>query len=168
MLLPLQEEAAKLREKLGDKAITPSAGELMMPLTPILRHRNWPLLEVNTGGFGGAAAAEALAAAATTSGGGVGAAAAAAAAAGGDDDDIDADAWGGDDLDLGGDDGDAPPRGAADDDDEDGGWEMEVRPAKAMPTGLTCHACQTRECAHAFVTLPNPYLAPCTTPASTI
>lgn len=124
----MQEDAAKLREKLGDKAITPEAGELMIPLTPILRQRNWPLLEVSSGGFGGAAAAAALTAAAGTAGGGIGAAAAAAAAAGSDEeDDVDADAWGGDDLDLGGGDEGATPRTGGDDDDEDGGWEMEVR-----------------------------------------
>lgn len=142
----VQEEAAKLRAKLGDKAITPDSGELMMPLTPILRQRNWPLLEVNTGGFGGAAAAEALTAAtAGGGGGGIAAAAAAAAAAGDNDEDIDVDAWGGDDLGLGGDGDGATPRGAADDDDEDGGWEMEVRCAStAVLLGWWRRLCSIR------------------------
>ena len=55
----LAEEAARLREKLGDKVDDASVAEsvgkakLMTPLAPILRHGNWPLLEVSASTFGG-------------------------------------------------------------------------------------------------------------------
>ena len=130
----IEEDATRIAEKLTEsigedvnlKAMLLADGgleaKLMLPPKPLVRcDDNWPLLTVSKGFFeGNLAAAEAMS-------GGKGAfdmpdADMADAAAG---------AWGGDDLDLGGDmdgiggDDDGMDGIGGGDDDEDGGWEME-------------------------------------------
>lgn len=129
----LVEEAARLREKIGEKADASASvverAELMMPLTPILRLGNWPLLEVSAASFNtGAIDVGGLAAGSVN-----GAAPAVGGTVGGVEveDDGDADAWGGEELDIGldGDERGKPLPGGeeGDEEEEDGGWEMEVR-----------------------------------------
>ena len=123
----LEDEAAALAEVLGDKLPEVSAdAAAMMPPTPILRHGNWPLLEVTASMFEGKLAGERAAGGV----GGAGVATGGASAAGAEIGEADLEGgWGDDDLALLGEEGDAaaaPPRGSAGD-DEDGGWDMEVR-----------------------------------------
>lgn len=123
----LEEEAAKLREKLGDKVNDEETRKMLenveplTPLKPVLRMGNWPLLEMSGPSFNAGAIDI----------GGLGSSVNGAApptVGGVEVEDGDADAWGDDDLQLPGDDvGKALPGiDGEDDDDEDGGWEMEV------------------------------------------
>lgn len=122
----LVEEATRLREKLGDRADDEGnqsiidKAKLMMPLTPILRLGNWPLLEVSAASFN-ASAIDVGGLQPSVNG-------AAPPAVGGVqvEDDGDEDAWGGEDLALPGEEG-AKAMLGEDEDDEDGGWDMEVR-----------------------------------------
>ena len=137
----LAEEADALADVLGENLpeTRPDAA-VMMPPTPILRHGNWPLLEVTASMFEGKLAGERKAA-------GLGGAAAAEVLDMGDGD---VGGWGDDDLGLpGADGGAAAPAAVAGggDDDEDGGWEMEVRP--------TCRAARCAASCDASVALPS-------------
>jgi Coatomer (COPI) alpha subunit C-terminus len=116
----------------------------MMPPTPILRHGNWPLLEVTASMFEGKLAGERAAGGAAAGGTSLAAAAAGAeigeADLGGD--------WGDDELALPGEENGAAERAKrGEGDDEDGGWEMEVRltllHVTDLPLPLNQGACGT-------------------------
>lgn len=153
----LEEEAARLREALGEEAAlpplpAPGTAALVLPPAPLLREDNWPLLSVPKGLFetlaergaaagaaagtaaaGAAAGRSAAAAAAAGSGGGVAAAAAAAGGLG----DLEGAGWGDDDDLLGGDGLGGSDGGDGDGAGEGGGWDVDDL---ELPEGLGADA----------------------------
>ena len=138
----LDEEAEKLAQTLGEGKLpkVPEKAAAMVPPTPILRHSNWPLLEVTASMFEGRLARERAAGGVASAGGSVSTGAAADTAI--DEADL-AGGWGDDEDDIGAGAGDgAVAMGAGGDDGDEEGWDMEV---------CAClHACLLWSCVHLF------------------